>query len=192
MHFCLTTSLSIYILFLIWGHYIHLCCLGYLYGSSDVVFVYVQTRPFQHLIKVGLELIGFMSWIQNPKRMKDWLAVELIKQLLQIIFPRATQPGILRVCTGRSEVNVVTHVWQNTGRWAWCIRTDLNHKRYWLNTWLLILYFCITTWCQFGLKVFLWWTWRQHSMMSRALGKLLKQQWIKGIIWRNVLRKIDA
>lgn len=49
-----------------------------------LVFTFGQA-PFPPLIKVGLELIGFMSWIHVPARLKDWLAAELIKWLSQII-----------------------------------------------------------------------------------------------------------
>lgn len=43
-------------------------------GHITPPFVYPQTSPFPHLIKVGLELIGFMSWIHIPTGMiKVWL-----------------------------------------------------------------------------------------------------------------------
>ena len=44
------------------------------YRICHVRCVYLLTSLFQHLIKVGLELIGFMSSIQNPTRMKDRLS----------------------------------------------------------------------------------------------------------------------
>lgn len=37
---------------------------------GHVAFVYLNTLTFLHLIKAGLELIGFMSWILIPVGME--------------------------------------------------------------------------------------------------------------------------
>lgn len=68
LQFVLCTVLLL-LSFVIWGH---------------MPLVY-STHSFPHLIKAGLELIGFMSWIHVPTRMKGWLAVGPIKHLSQII-----------------------------------------------------------------------------------------------------------
>lgn len=77
------------------------------------VFTFGQA-PFPPLIKVGLELIGFVSWIHVSARLKGWRDLNWLSgchrvyPIMQLCHPGGNYIDLLFHCRGRSRITVPT------------------------------------------------------------------------------------